>query len=83
MAPVFAAGHTDHLAAIAVGIGPGLFTGLRVGVTTAKVMAQALRVPVVGIPSLDLVFVRLGDGSQFPKDFKKELTLKVLAAMDK
>src|SRR5206468_9108594 len=45
----------DHLAAIAVGMGPGLFTGLRVGVTTAKVMAQALRIPVVGIPSLDLV----------------------------
>jgi tRNA threonylcarbamoyladenosine biosynthesis protein TsaB len=45
----------DHLAAIAVGIGPGLFTGLRVGVTTAKVMAQALRIPVVGVPSLDLV----------------------------
>ena len=45
----------DQLAAIAVGIGPGLFTGLRVGVTTAKVMAQALRVPVVGVPSLDLV----------------------------
>jgi tRNA threonylcarbamoyladenosine biosynthesis protein TsaB len=43
------------LTAIAVGLGPGLFTGLRVGVTTAKVMAQALRVPVVGIPSLDLV----------------------------
>ena len=45
----------DHLAAIAVGTGPGLFTGLRVGVTTAKVMAQALRIPVVGVPSLDLV----------------------------
>jgi tRNA threonylcarbamoyladenosine biosynthesis protein TsaB len=45
----------EHLAAIAVGTGPGLFTGLRVGVTTAKVMAQALRIPVVGIPSLDLV----------------------------
>ena len=44
-----------HLAAIAVGTGPGLFTGLRVGVTTAQVMAQALRIPVVGIPSLDLV----------------------------
>ncbi len=44
-----------HLTAVAVGLGPGLFTGLRVGVTTAKVMAQALRVPVVGIPSLDLV----------------------------
>ena len=45
----------EQLAAIAVGLGPGLFTGLRVGVTTAKVMAQALRIPVVGVPSLDLV----------------------------
>jgi tRNA threonylcarbamoyladenosine biosynthesis protein TsaB len=44
-----------QLAAIAVDIGPGLFTGLRVGVTTAKVMAQALRIPVVAVPSLDLV----------------------------
>ena len=45
----------DQVAAIAVGIGPGLFTGLRVGVTTATVMAQALRVPVIDVPSLDLV----------------------------
>ena len=44
-----------QLSGIAVGLGPGLFTGLRVGVTTAKVMAQALRVPVIGVPSLDLV----------------------------
>ncbi len=45
----------EQLAGIAVGIGPGLFTGLRVGVTTARVMAQVLRVPIVGIASLDLV----------------------------
>jgi CubicO group peptidase (beta-lactamase class C family) len=35
------------------------------------------------VPSLDLVFVRLGDGSQFPRDFKKDLVLKVLAAVEK
>jgi tRNA threonylcarbamoyladenosine biosynthesis protein TsaB len=45
----------DQLSAIGVGIGPGLFTGLRVGVTTAKVMAQSLRIPLIGVPSLDLL----------------------------
>ena len=38
---------------IAIGIGPGLFTGLRVGVETAKTLAQVLNVPIVGITSLD------------------------------
>jgi tRNA threonylcarbamoyladenosine biosynthesis protein TsaB len=38
---------------IAVGIGPGLFTGLRVGVVTAKTLAQMLGVPIVGLTSLD------------------------------
>ena len=45
----------EALGALAVGVGPGLFTGLRVGVTTVKVMAQALAVPVVAVSSLDLV----------------------------
>ena len=44
-----------HVSAVAVGIGPGMFTGFRVGVTTAKVLAQALRVPMIPIPSLDLL----------------------------
>ena len=41
--------------AVAADVGPGLFTGLRVGVITAKAMATALRVPVIGVSSLDLL----------------------------
>ena len=33
------------------------------------------------VPSLDLVFVRLGNGDRFPKDFERGLVLKVLAAV--
>ena len=45
----------QSFSAVAVGIGPGMFTGLRVGVTTAKVLAQSLRIPVIPVPSLDLL----------------------------
>ena len=38
--------------AIAIGVGPGSFTGLRVSMSLAKGIALALRVPVVGVPSL-------------------------------
>ena len=44
-----------EISAIAVDVGPGLFTGLRVGVSTAKALASTLRVPVVGVSSLDLL----------------------------
>jgi tRNA threonylcarbamoyladenosine biosynthesis protein TsaB len=45
----------SEIGAVAVDVGPGLFTGLRVGVATAKAMASALRVPMVGVQSLDLL----------------------------
>ncbi len=45
----------DEISVVAVDIGPGLFTGLRVGLATAKAIAHALRVPMIGIPSLDLL----------------------------
>ena len=44
-----------NLGGVAVSLGPGLFTGMRVGVATAKALAQALSVPICGMPSLDLV----------------------------
>ena len=40
---------------VAVGLGPGLYTGLRVGVEAAKALAQSLRVPIVGMSSLDVL----------------------------
>lgn len=44
-----------NIGAVAVGLGPGLFTGMRVGVATAKALAQTLSLPIVGMASLDLV----------------------------
>ncbi|HEY2429618.1 MAG TPA: tRNA (adenosine(37)-N6)-threonylcarbamoyltransferase complex dimerization subunit type 1 TsaB [Acidimicrobiales bacterium] len=61
-----------EVGAIAVDIGPGLFTGLRVGVATGKAMAQALRVPVVGLSSLDLL--------AYPVRFTRRLIAAVIDA---
>lgn len=44
-----------NVAGVAVSLGPGLFTGMRVGVATAKALAQSLSVPIVGLVSLDVL----------------------------
>jgi tRNA threonylcarbamoyladenosine biosynthesis protein TsaB len=44
-----------NLGGIAVSLGPGLFSGMRVGVATAKALAQTLSIPIVGMASLDLL----------------------------
>ena len=50
-----AGGTRADLEAVVVGLGPGPFTGLRVGVVTAAALADALGLPVVGVCSLDAV----------------------------
>ena len=44
-----------QLDALGVTIGPGSFTGVRVGVTFAKVFCYAANVPIVGLTSLELI----------------------------
>ncbi len=45
----------SEIGCVAVDVGPGLFTGMRVGLSAAKALAQALRIPMIGISSLDLL----------------------------
>lgn len=45
----------EAIEAIGVALGPGSFTSLRIGLAVAKGMALALRIPIVGVPSMDIL----------------------------
>src|SRR5512139_2794643 len=45
----------EQLTAIAVALGPGSFTGLRISLALAKGIAYVNHIPIIGIPSLDIL----------------------------
>jgi tRNA threonylcarbamoyladenosine biosynthesis protein TsaB len=49
----------EELDGISVTIGPGSFTGLRIGIATAKGLAQGADLPLVGVPTLDAMALNL------------------------
>jgi tRNA threonylcarbamoyladenosine biosynthesis protein TsaB len=51
---------------VAVGVGPGPYTGLRVGVVTARVLGSVLGLPVHGVCSLDIIAVAARGGLDPP-----------------
>ena len=63
----------DQLDAIVVCIGPGSFTGLRIGLAAAKGMAVALDVPVVGVDLFEVLAFKL---REYPDPVKIVIPLK-------
>lgn len=51
--------HNYKLDAIAVSMGPGSYTGLRIGLSEAKGLAYALDIPIIGIDTLKLMAVHM------------------------
>ena len=60
------------LTAIVAGLGPGPFTGLRVGLVTAASMGQALAVPTYGVCSLDGIGALTSDVTLVATDARRK-----------
>jgi tRNA threonylcarbamoyladenosine biosynthesis protein TsaB len=65
--------------ALAVSLGPGSFTGLRVGVALMKALAHVLGVPLLGVPTHEVVACRVpcGDGVLWVIQHAREMDLYV------
>ncbi len=59
----------QDLTALGVGVGPGPFTGLRVGLVTARTLGFVLEIPVYGVCTLDVLAVEAADTRAVTGDF--------------
>lgn len=59
--------HLKDLGAVAVSIGPGSYTGLRIGLSTAKGLCYALNIPLIAIGTLDMM-AEAGSKNNFNAD---------------
>ncbi len=61
------AGGWERIGLIAVGTGPGSFTGIRIGVATARALGQARELPIAGVPSTASLAAGIPDRADRPR----------------
>ena len=72
----------NDLDAIAVGIGPGAFTGVRLGVAAVQGLAVSQNIPVVPVCSLDAIAAQLLDSVAFQSPHPQRLMIAIDARME-